>query len=51
MKIYSGELVKDPNNNNMYCKDCADLYDPWRLPARQAEDIKLAYPRPDVGLE
>jgi len=50
MKIYSGDLVKDPNNQNMYCRECVDLFDPWRLPARQPEDIKLAYPRPDAEL-
>lgn len=46
-KVYYGDLKKDPNNFNYYCKDCVDIYDPWRLPARQAEDVSLQHPRPD----
>ena len=48
MKVYADDLQVDPNNKMVYCKDCVDLYDPWRLPARRAEDISLPYPRPDV---
>jgi hypothetical protein len=29
---------------------CADMYDPYRLPPRETEDITLEYPRPDVKL-
>ena len=50
MKKYYDELQKDPNNGNYYCKDCVDLYDPWRLPARQAENISLQHPRPDTEI-
>lgn len=50
-KIYYGDLKMDPNNKNYYCKDCVDLYDPWRLPARRAEDIGLQHPRPDTDIE
>lgn len=50
-KVYYGELKQDPNNQNYYCKDCIDLYDPWRLPARQAENIAISHPRPDTELE
>ena len=50
-KIQYDALVKDPNNNQFYCKDCVDIYDPWRLPARRAEDISLDHPRPDVKIE
>lgn len=32
------------------CGDCWDELDPYRLPARQTENISLQYPRPDVGL-
>lgn len=49
-KVQYDELRKDPNNNNYYCRECVDLYDPWRLPARQAEDISLQHPRPDEDL-
>ena len=50
MKMYQGDLKQDPNNQNWYCKECVDLFDPWRLPARQPEDISLQHPRPDVEL-
>jgi RNase P subunit RPR2 len=49
-KMYYADLKKDPNSNNFYCKDCVDIYDPWRLPARRAEDISLPHPRPDEEL-
>ena len=49
-KVYYGELQKDPNNEGMYCPDCVDLLDPWRLPARRTEDITLQHPRPDEAL-
>jgi hypothetical protein len=29
------------------CKDCNDELDPYRLPARQPEDITLPHARPD----
>lgn len=47
-KIYYSDLVLDPNNKNYYCPECVDLFDPWRLPARKAEDISLKHPRPDI---
>lgn len=50
-KIYAGELKKDPNNQNFYCPECIDIYDPWRLPARRAEDISVQHPRPDDAIE
>lgn len=49
-KFYYDELVKDPNNGMWVCKADQDIYDPWRLPARQTEDISLQRPRPDVPL-
>lgn len=50
-KIAYADLRQDPNDKNWYCKDCVDLYDPYRLPARKAEDVSLQHPRPDVELE
>lgn len=50
-KMYAGDLRKDPNNQNYYCSECVDIYDPWRLPARRAEDISVAHPRPDTEIE
>lgn len=47
MKVYQGDLKKDPNTGAFYCTDCVDLYDPWRLPARKTEDIRVQHPRPD----
>lgn len=49
-KVYYDALQKDPNNGNYYCKGCVDALDPWRLPARQPEDITLQHPRPDTQL-
>jgi hypothetical protein len=30
---------------------CIDMYDPYRLPPRETEDITLTMPRPDVHLQ
>lgn len=49
-KMYYDDLTKDSNNGNFYCGECVDIYDPWRLPARRAEDISLQHPRPDVEI-
>jgi hypothetical protein len=51
MKMYYDDLKKDPNTGMMVCKECVDIYDPWRLPARKTENIALQHPRPDVELE
>lgn len=47
-----GRFVNDLNSPGLrVCADtCADLYDPYRLPPRQTEDISLRYPRPDEPL-
>jgi hypothetical protein len=50
MKMYAGDRVKDPNNGLWGHKECMDAYDPWKLPARQAEDITVENPRPDDTL-
>jgi hypothetical protein len=43
--------MPDPNFPGMrVCKDDLDQFDPWRLPARQTENIALRHPRPDVSL-
>lgn len=45
------ELLPDPNSPGLYvCKDDLDELDPYRLPARQSENITLEHPRPDVSL-
>lgn len=45
------DLYPDPNFNGMrVCKDDLDNFDPWRLPARQTENISLRFPRPDVSV-
>lgn len=46
------DLMPDPNYPGLrVCKDDVDQYDPYRLPARQTENITLRFPRPDVPLE
>ena len=45
------DLMPDPNFPGMRgCKDDVDKFDPWRLPARQTENIALRHPRPDVSI-
>lgn len=45
------DLQPDPNFPGMrVCKDDLDNFDPWRLPARQTENIALRFPRPDVSV-
>jgi hypothetical protein len=51
-KFPIGELVPDPNYPGLrVCRADADDYDPYRLPARQPEDIALRYARPDTPLD
>lgn len=46
------ELQPDPNSPGLrVCRNDRDLLDPYRLPARQTEDISLRFPRPDTPLE
>ena len=49
-KMQHDDMVQDPNTKVWMCKECADLYDPWRLPARPPENISLRHPRPDEEL-
>ena len=45
------DLMPDPNFPGMrVCRDDLDNFDPWRLPARQTENIALRFPRPDVSV-
>jgi len=45
------ELMPDPNFPGMrVCKDDLDNFYPWRLPARQTENIALRFPRPDANI-
>ena len=45
------DLYPDPNVPGMrVCKEDLDNFDPWRLPARQTENIALRFPRPDTPL-
>jgi hypothetical protein len=45
------DLLPDPNSPGLrVCVECRDLYDPYRLPARQTERIALQFTRPDEPL-
>jgi len=45
------ELHSDPNSPGlMVCARDLDILDPYRLPARETEDITLPFYRPDVDL-
>lgn len=51
-KVPYSALVADGNSPGLrVCKGCSDKLDPWRLPARAAEDIALRFPRPDEQLD
>ena len=46
------ELMSDPNSPGLrVCRADLDEFDPYRLPARQTEDITVRFPRPDVPLD
>lgn len=50
-KMYLEDLSPDPNSPGlMVCKEDLDDLDPYRLPARQTENINLPFVRPDVPL-
>lgn len=52
IKVAYSDLIEDGNIENFWvCRDgCRDAIDPWRLPARQSDDITLEHPRPDVDI-
>lgn len=52
-KRFLDDLEQDRNYPGLrVCKGieegCSDVFDPWRLPARQTENINLPFVRPDV---
>lgn len=50
-KMFLDELFPDPNSPGlMVCKEDLDVLDPYRLPARQTENINLPFVRPDLPL-
>src|SRR5580692_3126199 len=50
-KMFLEELSPDPNSPGlMVCEEDKDVLDPYRLPARQTEQITLPFCRPDVPL-
>lgn len=50
-KFSIDELMSDPNSPGLrVCRDCVDELDPYRLPARQTENITLPFVRPDAPL-
>ena len=51
IKMSLDDLYPDPNFPGLrVCKQDLDDLDPWRLPARQTEDIHLPFTRPDYPL-
>lgn len=52
-KKYYSELQPDGNSPGLrVCRECSDVKDPYRYPARKTENIALRYPRPDgIGPE
>lgn len=50
-KMSLEQLHEDPNSPGLrVCVECRDDYDPYRLPARQPENIALQFSRPDEPL-
>lgn len=50
-KFPIGDLMPDPNYPGLrVCRADLDEYDPYRLPARQPENIAVRFPRPDTPL-
>jgi hypothetical protein len=50
-KFSLDDLHSDPNFPGlMVCKADLDEFDPYRLPARQTEDITLRFVRPDESI-
>ncbi len=51
-KFPLGDLHPDPNFPGLLvCRKDIDHFDPYRLPARQTENIALRYARPDTPLD
>jgi len=50
-KFFLDQLSPDPNSPGlMVCEEDKDQLDPYRLPARQTEQINLPFVRPDLPL-
>lgn len=50
-KFSLDDLSSDPNSPGLkVCAADKDLYDPYRLPPRKADDITLRFVRPDVDI-
>jgi hypothetical protein len=50
-KLPYSMLRSDPNAPGLkVCPDDVDQFDPWRLAARQTENITLRHPRPDTSV-
>lgn len=50
-KFSMDDLAPDPNYPGLLCCDVdRDNYDPYRLPARQPENITLRFARPDTPI-
>jgi hypothetical protein len=50
--MFLDELHSDPNSPGLLvCREDLDVLDPYRLPARQTEDITLPFYRPDRPLD
>lgn len=50
-KMAYSDMVEDPNFPGLWvCKEDQDVLDPYRLPARESENIALDHPRPDVDI-
>lgn len=50
-KFPIGELYPDPNSPGLrVCRKDLDVLDPYRLPARQPEDITMRFTRPDTSI-
>jgi len=51
-KMSLDDLHPDPNSPGlMVCRKDLDQFDPYRLPARQPENITLRFVRPDTPLD
>jgi len=50
-KMYLSDLRSDPNVPGLrVCRECTDVYDPYRKAPRQPDNIVLNNPRPDETL-
>lgn len=51
LRMAAADLVEDPDKPGLFVHlKCADQLDPWKLPARQTEDVTIPHPRPDAKI-